>query len=365
MRCSVNALGLTAAVLLGLAAPPGKAAEGFQVRYNLAGTLAIEMFRPVARPGWVGGLTFSHADIRKITGPGGDPLTLAVPGGTVPLPAPAPPALYGTYGPTTAQVHATGRLRQWNLMLGYLTAAPPESGRWLLGVNLPWGVRDQVYRLSNGAPPVQWQAAVPAPARAAAGARFNASYAAALEAAGAAETGEATGFGDLELQTMWVRTGDRLRIATGAALVLPTGKYDAAAGPDISLGDFTTLRPSVQATWHASAAVDIAAKLLAGINSRNDDSGVRSGNWVGLEGAAGWRSPIGVLGVQAVRLQQVQDDSGGRFGANRFRSTTAGLFYTVPVAVIDGAFTVQYASTVASRNARHGSFLQLRLISGF
>jgi hypothetical protein len=52
-------------------------------------------------------------------------------------------------------------------------------------------------------------------------------------------------------------------------------------------------------------------------------------------------------------------------GASRFRSTNAGAFFTTLVPGIDAAPTLQYMGTTASRNAKHGSFSQLRLVTMF
>jgi hypothetical protein len=99
-----------------------------------------------------------------------------------------------------------------------------------------------------------------------------------------------------------------------------------------------------------------------GLNSRNRDNQLRSGNWFGLELAAGYMTPIGVVGVHALRVQQYQDDDHNPFGASRFRSTNAGVFFTTRLPVVDAIMTLQYVDATASRNAKHGSLTQLRLI---
>jgi hypothetical protein len=359
---SVLAL-LCAATLYSAAA---HAAEGFQVRYNLAGALGGEMFSAPDRSGWVGGLVYSDARVRKVTGDNGEPLTQALPGGTVPLPAPTPLALYPTYGASMAQADVRGRLQQMNLLLAYVTEDRWGGGRLALGLNLPYAARKtQDTRLSAPTPALNFAPALPGPARAAATAQFNTQFQGALAAAGAADSGEVSGLGDIELQAGWLHTHERLRVLAAASLVLPTGSYDPARGPDVSLGSFYTLRPAVQMTWLPLADLALSARLTAGVSSRNRDTQVRSGNWLGLEAAAGLRTAYGVFGLQTLHVQQIQDDSGNPQGASRLRATHAGAFYTATVPAIGAALTVQYMGALETRNARHGEYLQVRLSRAF
>lgn len=76
-------------------------------------------------------------------------------------------------------------------------------------------------------------------------------------------------------------------------------------------------------------------------------------------------TPIGVIGVHGVHVQQYQDDSNNPFGPSRLRSTNAGVFLTTLIPGLDAALTVQYMTTTASRNAKHGDFTQVRLIKVF
>lgn len=342
------------------------AAEGFQVRYNLAGTLGGEMFAAPDHSGWIGGLVYSDARVRKVTGDNGEPLTQALPGGTLPLPAPTPPALYPTYGASSAQADVRGRLQQLNLLLAYVTEERCGAGRLAFALNLPYAVRKtQDTTLSAPTPALSFAPALPGPARAAAAAQFNTQFQGALTAAGAADSGEVSGLGDIELQAGWLHTREGLRVLAAASLVLPTGSYDSARGPDVSLGSFYTLRPALQVTWLPAANLSLSGRLTAGFSTRNQDTQVRGGNWLGLEAAAGLRTAYGIFGLQTLHVQQIQDDSGNPQGASRLRATHAGAFYTVRVPAIDAALTVQYMGALQTRNARHGEYLQLRLSRAF
>ncbi len=354
---------------LALAAPlvagPAGAAEGFQVRYNLAGTLGGELFAPTDLHGWVAGLVRSDARLDRITGPAGGPLTLRLPGGTLPAPA----ALNPTYPASGVTVATTGRLIQYNLQLARIWPQgddPGGAGRWVLGLNLPYAASKwQRTTLSGPTPALVFNPAAGPAARAGATAAFQGLYQGQLATLGAQESDEVRGLGDLELQAAWMHRTDSLRLLAGGSLVLPTGDYDPAPGTDVSLGRFHTLRPVVQAVWLPSPDVSLGSRLTYGLSSRNRETHVRSGNWLALEAAAGHRTAWGALGLQGLVVHQVQDDGGGAWGGNRLQASHLGLFYAGRVPALDTALVASYMATTDSRNARHGRYLQLRLARAF
>lgn len=341
-----------------------QAAEGFEVRYNIAGSLGGEIFAP-DQSGWVGGVAVTEIKINKVTGNDGEALTTTMPGGSVPLPAPTPAALYPSYGASTAHIHGTGTMTQANLVLGYITPDRFGGGRLAFGFNLPYARKKQNINTGAATPALNWDPAVPAPVQSAVGTQFDAQYQSAVAAQAASESGEVTGIGDAELQAGWLYFEDKVRILAGMSLVMPTGKYSAGPGPDIGTGNFYTLRPAVQVIYLPTPDIGLAGKVTVGLNGRNKDNDLRSGNWIGLEAAAGYKTSIGVIGVHGVHVQQYQDDDNNLFGPSRFRSTNAGVFFTTLIPGIDAAVTVQYMTTTASRNAKHGDFSQVRVIKVF
>lgn len=338
------------------------AAEGFQVRYNLAGTLGLELFSPTDLQGWVAGVVRSDARLDKITGPGGGPLSLRLPGGTLP----APGALNPTYPATSVSVATTGRLAQYNLQLARIWPAGAADERWVVGLNLPYAASKwQRTGLSGPTPALAFDPSVGPAARAAATAAFNSLYQGQLAALATQESTEVQGVGDLELQAAWMHRTASLRLLAGGSLVVPTGAYDPAPGTDVSLGNFHTLRPVVQAVWLPTPDVSLGGRLTYGVSTRNHDSGVRSGNWLALETAAGGLTRWGSLGLQGLLVHQVQDDSGGPWGGNRLHAAHLGLFYATRIPAVDTALSLNYMATTDSRNARHGRYLQLRLVKAF
>lgn len=358
-------IALMSAWSVGAMQAPAQAAEGFQVRYNVVGSLGQDMFVQNVPSGWIGSLNYSYGRVHKVTGDGG-PISTPVPGGTAPLPPPAPAALYPTFGPSTASIEGTGWVKQWNLALGYLSEAQWAGGRLAFGINVPYATRQQSYTAQAPTPALNWSPAVPPAARAAFTPLFNARYQAAIAAQGAAEGGENSGIGDVELSAGWVdaRQGPQRTSAT-LTVVLPTGDYDPARGVDVGFGEFYTLRPSVQTIWALGDHWMVGGRAVLGLNTRNDANDLRSGNWAALEAAVGRHfGPLGA-GVQVLHLRQVQDDRNNPFGTSRYETTNAGVFITGRVPVIEAAVTLQHTVSLHSNNAKHGRFSQVRLVRSF
>ncbi|WP_326542525.1 transporter [Pseudorhodoferax sp.] len=354
-----------AAAVLAAGCASAQAAEDFQLRYNLAGSLGGEIFAPPDLEGLAGGIALTRVDIRKVTGDDGHRLTQTVPGGTVPLPAPTPSALYPSYGPTTGRIDARGSLLQWNLALAWLSQARYGGGRLALAVNLPYATKKQGFGADAATPALNWHPAVPAATQAAVQAQFGAQFQRGITDQLAAEGGRVSGIGDLELHAGWRHADAQLRVLAGASLVLPTGRYDAQAGPDIGFGNFYTLRPVAQVVYLPRPDIALAGRVTVGLNTRNHDNELRSGNWASLEVAAGTMTRLGPIGVHVLQAQQFQDDSGNRWGTSRYRSTNAGLFWTTRIPVVDAVLTLQYMATLQSRNAKHGTYSQVRVSKTF
>jgi hypothetical protein len=354
-------------VLLSAQTCPGlaEAAEGFEPRYNLAGSLGGEIFAPPDQTGWAAGLAETHIHVDKVSGGDGRTLTQPIPGGAVPLPASMPAGLAPSYDAKVAQVPAYGSMDRWDLALAYFSQDTYANGRFLFVADLPMASKRQIVAPQAATPSLRWNAAAPDALRGAVQPQFDAQYQGALAAQGSAMSGDVRGLGDVELTAAWQRIGEQWRVLAGAGVVLPTGKYGADPGPDIGTGRFKTLRPGVQLAYLPTPKLAIAVKVSLGLNTRNRDNQLRSGNWAGLEMAAGYMTPVGVVGVHAIRVQQYQDDDNNPLGPTRFRSTNAGAFFTTMVPRLDAALTLQSVTTRASRYAKAGSFTQARLIKTF
>lgn len=53
------------------------------------------------------------------------------------------------------------------------------------------------------------------------------------------------------------------------------------------------------------------------------------------------------------------------WGASRLRTSNAGVFFTTMLPFVEAPVTVQYMSTLDSRNSKAGDFYQVRVIKVF
>lgn len=357
------ALSALAALLLAVSGNT-LASENFQLRYNFSGSLNRDMFIPPDLSGWIAGIAATYVEARKVTGNDGADQTITVPAGRVPVTG-RPEALYPTYGATSAQFNATGRSQVITLGLGYITTSHYGGGRLAFLLTLPFARKTQLVELRAPSPALAFNPAFPAAAQAQISAGFGAQYQATLAAQGAIQSGETSGIGDAEFQAAWLHTTDRAHVLAGASLVVPTGRYSPSPGPDIGSGKFYTLRPFVQAGYLVTTELAVSGKLTLGMSTRNTDTNVRGGNWAGMELAGGYRTPVGVIGLQGLHIQQFQDDSNNPWGASRLHATNAGAFFTSVIAPLDATVTLQYMRTIESRNAKSERYTQIRLAKAF
>ena len=281
------------------------------------------MFGAPDRAGFAAGLAYTDIVIDKVTGDDGHALTSTLAGGSVPLPAPVPAALYPSYGATTAVVASRGTQRQWNLAFGYVSADTYAGGRFAAGVNIPYATKKQDIDIT-ATPPARCSGTPPfrPPRRPPVGnIAFDTKFGNGLAAQSAASSGEVSALGDTDLQFGWLYAGEQFRMLAGASLV-PAHRAirRRALRPGIGFGHFYTLRPAFQAAWLPTPDIAISGKLTLGLNTRNSANHLRSGDWAGFEAAAGYRTPVGPIGVHMVIVQQYQDDSRNTFGASRLEA---------------------------------------------
>lgn len=344
------------------------AAEDFRIRYNVAGTIGGEIFAPQSSPGWIGAVAYTYIDGRKLTGDDGNDLSITTPAGAVPLPAPAPAARYPAYDAKRVALQTSGHANVTALALGYIAAELYAGGQLIFGALLPIAESASGVTAIAASPTLNWpQPAQPNDAtKAVVQSGFGSGYQAGLSAQAAAESGHTTGIGDIELAAAWMIKNGPWKVRAGAAWVLPTGSYSAASKPNIGFGNYYTLRPEVQATYMPSAKIALSGKLIMGFNTKNKDSQLKSGDWIGLEAAAGYMTPIGPVGLHGVHVRQYQDDENNpMFGASRLELTGLGAFFTTRLPLMDAIVTLQHMVTTSSRNARHSNFSQLRIVKQF
>lgn len=366
---------LLAAGLLGACAGSALAAEGFKVRFPLSGTLGGEIAATADISGVYGSVVVTQINIDKVTDEAGNPRSQTL-AGTFATPAPiAGVTRTATY---SATVNSTLKQTQTNanLILGYISEGTYGGGRFTVVFNLPYTLRlDRQLTLSGTTPTLSTLAPAllspPLPAGTAAAAQaaaqtgFNTAYQAQLAAQSTAASGVVDGLGDAELTAGWIYRQDNLRMSAGVTVALPTGEYDSTKQVNVGFGNFVTIRPAVGVAMTPTPDLTLGMRASLGFNDRNRDNGVRSGNFGALDLAAAWRTPVGVVGPHVMVVRQFTDDQGGTLGANRFRATGAGAFFTSLIPSLNVAVNLSYMKMMTARNALSGDFIQIRASKAF
>ena len=350
------------------------ASEGSRSRQSPVGAFGGEIAAPADNPGLFGTASLTYLNIYKVVDSKGDPIAVA--GRTVPLPTGTPTGgavPNGTYALSVAPgtVDFNQRQTQLNLVGGYLTEDLYSDGRLAFAINVPLIKQSRTFIAVQPAGTVTPtpSAALPAPLRGAiaqVGAAVNAQVQAGVAATAAAQNADVSGLGDTELSMVWVRHHDRLKVAAGVSLYLPTGVYDKTRGPNPGFGKFYTLRPGVAVTYALNphpadsawdAGVTVAGRLSYGINTMNKDTDYRivkvMGDWA--------------FGSNLLTTQQVTDDSGTGAPAdgNRYRNFGIGPFLSYKLPGRDAGFNLQYSDNFGARNAIVAKSLQLRFVKAW
>jgi hypothetical protein len=271
---------------------------------------------------------------------------------------------------------------QLNLVGGYLTEGTYGNGHVAFAINVPFIQQKRTYVVTQPAGTLTPAATVPPLSAAIVGqlnggtAAANAQVQARVAAASAIQNLETSGVGDTELTTVWVRHADRLKVAAGVSLFVPTGSYDKNRGPNPGFGNFYTLRPGVAVTYNLNpkhsdstwdAGVTIAGRVSYGINTRNKDTDYKSGNFIYAEGGIVKVDGNWAYGVNVLSTQQISDDTGTGVpaGGNRYKTNGVGPFVSFKLPGKDAGVNLQYSDNFGGRNAIVAKSLQLRFVKAW
>jgi hypothetical protein len=359
-----------AGCLLGLATLAGAqawAADGFTLRHNMTGGLGPEMFSMSVKPGWTGVVSLGYTSIEGVSGDDGQMLRTTVAGGSVRVGATPNASQDPTYAAQSVGVDVKGMQRVYTFALTHTAEHMHAGGRMQWSLIIPHGTKSIQVKPVNAIPALTWPstAITPSGARPIYEAGFAAQYQAGVDQLAASESGQTHGWGDAEIIGQWVRSDAHSRLIVGAGLIVPTGSYASGGGPDMGGGNFYTLKPSVIYVHRWQGKYAAGARLAYGINSTNRDNHVRSGNFVGVELAASALTSVGSVGVHWMHARQTQDDTGGSWGANRYRHSTAGLSFATLIPDTHWGLSIQTSRTLSSRNAQEGGFTQIKLGRSF
>ena len=354
-----------------------QAAESFKLRQAPVGAFGGEMAAGADKPGFFGTASLTQLKIYKIADASGNDVA----------PPPISPIQLNPTLPHKV-VFPAGSLAfnqdqtQLNLVGGYLTESTYGNGHVAFAINVPFIQQKRTYIVTQPAGTLTPAATTP-PLPALVVGQLNAGTAMAnaevqkrVAAASVPQNLEVSGMGDTELTTVWVRHADRLKIAAGASLFVPTGSFDKNRGPNPGFGNFYTLRPGVAVTYNMNpkhtdsnwdAGVTIAGRVSYGINTRNKDTDYKSGNFLYAEGGVVKVTGDWAYGVNLFTTQQISDDTGtgAPAGGNRYKTNGFGPFVSYKLPGKDAGLNLQFSDNFGGRNAIVVKSLQLRLVKAW
>jgi hypothetical protein len=360
------------------------ASEGYKTRQAPMGAFGGEISAAADNPGFFGTAITTYVHIYRIADDAGNDVTVT--GRAVPLPTKSKAGLPIPDGTYTLNV-ASGTIKfdqaqtQVNLIGGYMTDDTYAGGRLAFAANVPLISINRsffaaqpagtVSPVPGAALPAQVLGAVTAVANS-----VNYTVQSALIARNTSENRDVAGFGDTELTAVWVRHENRLKVAAGVSLFVPTGAYDKTRGPNPGFGNFYTLRPGIALTYSLNpnhtdtnwdSGVTVAGRLSYGINSSNLETDYRSGDFVYTEAALSKVSGNWAFGANLLAIQQVTDDSGtgATVGGNRYKNYGFGPFLSYKIPGKDAGFNLHFSRNFGSQNALVSESLQLRFIKAW
>ena len=362
------------------------AAENYKLRQAPVGSFGGDIATPADKPGFFGTASLTQLTIQGIKGPTGEALTKASPYSNTPL---------GNVNASFAALNAikvsvgdgavslTQDQTQLNVAGGYLTESQYADGRIAFVANLPFIKQSRTALITY--PNATFSSPIPAlnnynviiPAA------INGGVAAAAASASKTATDDISGIGDTELSAVWVRHTDRLKVAAGISVFVPTGKYslarDTALQANPGFGDFYTIRPGMAFTYNLNpnhthqdwdAGVTIAGRIAYGANTVNKDTKYKSGNFVYSEAAIVKVSGDWAVGMNVFSTQQVTDDAYSgtdttKVVNGRYKTLGGGPFISYKIPGQNAGLNFQVNNNFQGRNAINVKSYQLRLIKAF
>jgi hypothetical protein len=367
-------------------------AEGYRTRQAPFGQFGGDIAAEADTPGFFGTALLTNVTIDKVADADGN--QIVNPARAIPMPTGTftggaiPNGTY-TYTMPAAATEFHQSQQVLNLLGGYLTEDTFAGGHIAFAIEL--GYTD-ISRTANVT--VAIATITPAPPAtlsplgktviAGLTTAINAKVQASLNTYLAAQNVSVSGVTDTELAAVWFRHLGNLKVATGATLFVPTGKYDVNRGPNPGFGNFYTLRPGVAASYalnpnHTSvdwdSGVTIAGRMSVDINGTNKDTQYRTGDLLYTELAIVKVSGNWAVGTNLSNTTQFTDDSGSGVntplpfaltspGPLRYRVSSVGPFLSYKF-LGEAGLNLNYSRNFDARNSLVGSYWQLNFIKAW
>jgi hypothetical protein len=282
-----------ALTLLALAAwsSTAHAAENRVQRYT-AGVGGSDMTTPVS-PGWYGQAAMIHYHASKLMG--ADGAAYKADGVTPPLP---PSGLKIPYSAPISHFRAEAYV-----LLPRLTYI--SSQKWL-GANMGFTVMLPMVERQTS---IHADTSLNAPYTAFGATPTGAAIINGVNSTVSARSGSNTGVGDLEMAPVfhW-EIGDHQSATLTPTVIFPTGEFNKDNPVNPGFGNFYTFRPSFQYGFIGDGW-DVGARAVLSFNTRNKDTGYKSGTMFNLDFAAmKFVSEDVRMGLQGFVVQQLQSD---------------------------------------------------------
>jgi hypothetical protein len=174
----------------------------------------------------------------------------------------------------------------------------------------------------------------------------------------------AGGLGDIIVDPLILAWHSKnFHVTTGLDIYLPTGRHNAnrLANPG---RNYWTFEPVVGVTWLGDTGLQASVKAMYDFNTKNDDTGYRSGQEFHADWALGQKLGAYTVGAAGYWYQQTTDDRNDNGGTlDRGRSIALG-----PVLRYDYrnmAFTLKYLIETDTRNRPEGDNLWFKFLYAF
>jgi hypothetical protein len=157
-----------------------------------------------------------------------------------------------------------------------------------------------------------------------------------------------------------------LHVATGIDVVIPVGTYDkdrlANAGRN-----YWTIEPIVAATFLTDSGFEISAKVMYDFNTKNTDTGYRSGQEFHMDYAIGYHLKQWTLGLSGYLYSQTTGDElhGQKVGTDGFKGRVISLGPTAKYDHKNTSLILKWQPEFEAKNRPEGNTFWFKFLYAF
>jgi len=157
-----------------------------------------------------------------------------------------------------------------------------------------------------------------------------------------------------------------LHVATGIDFVLPIGTYDKSRLANAGR-NYWTIEPIVAATFLSDTGFEISTKLMYDYNTKNTDTGYRSGQEFHMDYAIGYHLKEWTLGLSGYLYSQTTGDElhGQKAGADGFKGRVIAIGPTVKLDHRNTSFILKWQPEFEAKNRPEGNTFWFKFLYTF